>query len=82
VTNNSDQQPEGPGRDARAKRWAVVRIVLGNLQMFGATAGIVLLALTGMNPVTVTVFAITAALTVTSLLVFRDPPRWLGGPRG
>jgi hypothetical protein len=57
--------------DLRIRRTAVIRIILGNAQMFGAVLAVVLLLLTGINGVTLGVAAATALLTVTSLILWR-----------
>ncbi|HEX4793970.1 MAG TPA: hypothetical protein VH370_09270 [Humisphaera sp.] len=74
MTHLPDEDPDGM-RSANRKRWAVFRIVLGNAQMIGAAAGTVLLVMTGTSRATLTVVGITAIFTITSLLIFRDPPR-------
>lgn len=52
-------------------RWALVRVLLGFAQMFGATAGGVLLLLTGLSLASIFALIGTSACTGASLLLFR-----------
>ena len=54
------------------RKRGVVRLVLGQLQIIGATVGFFLLLQTGVSEWTVGVIAATAIVSVTSRLVFRD----------
>ena len=60
------------GRSVRL--WAVVRLVLGQLQIIGATVGLILLLQTGVSDLTVGVATTTVLVSLTSRLVFRDLP--------
>jgi hypothetical protein len=53
----------------KERRWALVRILLGQAQMMGAVVAAYLLILTGMNDWSLG--AVTALLTTVSLLLFR-----------
>ena len=55
----------------RERKWAVVRIALGILQVIGATATVFLLLKTGTNTLTIGAAGVTTALTLTSILLFR-----------
>ncbi len=55
----------------REKRRAIFRVILGNAQMFGAVVTLVLAWQLGVGKATVTAAAITVALLLTSLVVFR-----------
>jgi hypothetical protein len=52
------------------RKWAVVRIILGQAQIIGAVVSLVLLVTTGMSNGTAYTVAATCALLVTSLLLF------------
>ena len=55
----------------RAKRRAVVRIILGNAQMMAAVVTLVLLWRLGVSAPTMIAGAIAAVLVVTSVVLFR-----------
>jgi hypothetical protein len=59
-------RPEKP-----SKRGAVLRIVLGRLQVIGATVAVSLLVTLGVSPLTVGVAAVTLFLTPLSKSLFR-----------
>lgn len=69
--------PEDPAGARSTRRWAVLRIVLGLAQMFGATFAAVLLLLTGVHAVSLAAVVVTAACTTISILLFgaRSPAR-------
>ena len=50
--------------------WAIVRLILGTLQV-GATMGVVFLLRTGVSSLTIWAVSITALFTLTSLMLFR-----------
>ena len=54
----------------RTRRWAVARLILGMLQIFGAVVSLVLLLQTGFNTVSVGSVVITGLLTTVSVLLF------------
>jgi hypothetical protein len=54
----------------RAKRWAVVRLLLGQAQMIGAVAAAYLLIQTGMNELSLGAVVFTCACTTVSVLLF------------
>ena len=56
------------------RKRGVVRLVLGQLQVIGATIGLLLLLQTGVSEWTVGVIAATALVSLTSRLVFREAP--------
>lgn len=59
------------------RRWAVVRITLGVLQMFGAAFSLTLLATTGANTLALSAVVATGVLTTISVLLFGSRrPRW------
>lgn len=51
--------------------WALVRVVLGWLQMAGAITAAILLVTSGVTPIAIAVTAVTAVLLVVSLALFR-----------
>lgn len=60
--------------DATRKReiaWAIVRLILGVIQIVGATAGLVFLIGTGASRITFAVAAVTGLFTVLSRILFR-----------
>jgi hypothetical protein len=57
--------------DDSERRWAVVRIVLGQAQMIGAVVSLVCLLQTGMSALTSGAISITVACLVVSLVLFR-----------
>ena len=54
------------------RKWAVVRLALGMLQVFGATVSLILLLETGTTRLTLGAAAVTTAITLTSILLFRE----------
>jgi len=54
------------------RKRAVIRLVLGQLQIMGATAGLLLLVQTGVTDWTVGIVAATGLVGVASRLSFRD----------
>ncbi len=55
-----------------AHRWrAILRLTLGQLQVIGATAALVLLVQGGVSAPAIWAAALTAAVTLTSILLFR-----------
>jgi hypothetical protein len=63
----SDADYRGWTRD---RKWALVRLVLGNLQIAGATASFILLAQLGVTPATLSVVVATSLCTTVSVLLF------------
>jgi hypothetical protein len=51
------------------------RLILGQLQILGATCTLILLLRAGVQPVTIWCGVITAALTLASRLIFQDGRR-------
>ncbi len=63
---------------ASERRWALLRLALGTAQVFGASASIVLLFLTGVNAWSLITVVLTCVFTTVSVLLFgnrRNPPR-------
>jgi hypothetical protein len=58
-------------RGSSQRRWAIVRMVLGGCQMFGATLSFVLLAETGLNGWSVGAVVATSLVTTVSVFLFR-----------
>lgn len=58
-----------PGRRPE-RRWAVLRIVLGQAQMVGALVSLVLLAQTGLSELTALAVTVTVGCLVASRLLF------------
>ena len=54
----------------RERRWAVLRLVLAFLQVFGASLGVSLLFQVGAAPVTLLVVVLTGLCTTASVLLF------------
>ena len=61
----------GGVNDVRAKRWAVVRIILGTAQMAGAVATVILLLVTGATGQAVVTGIATGVITLISVFLFR-----------
>ena len=59
-------------------RWAIVRLILGQVQMVGATVGFFLLVTTGVNAAVLGVVAVTTLATIVSKLLFRKSDRCEG----
>jgi hypothetical protein len=53
----ADGSPSG----ASDRRWAVVRVLLGLIQVFGASLGVILLIETGVTRLTLLIVALTAS---------------------
>lgn len=70
---DTDQPPRKP--TPRERRWAILRIGLGQLQMGGAVVSACLLLATGLNDWSASAVAFTCVCTVVSVLLFRG-----GGP--
>lgn len=64
--------PQLPGRPPTRKEWwwAVVRLILGLLQITGATASVWLLLGTGINERSLTTVIVTCVCTTVSVLLF------------
>jgi ABC-type thiamin/hydroxymethylpyrimidine transport system permease subunit len=60
-----------PSSLARRRRWAIVRIVLGFAQMFGATLGFLLITQQGVTSLSLTIFVLTTLCTASSVWLFR-----------
>lgn len=67
---------------ARERRRAILRLSLGTLQIFGASAAVVLLFLTGVNPWSLAAVVVTCTFTTISVLLFGDRHRLGRGQRG
>lgn len=50
----------------------MLRILLGNVQMFLSVVGVVLLVQTGLNPTTLAITVVAGATTALSRLLFRN----------
>jgi hypothetical protein len=61
---------ERPQMDASTRRWAVVRLLLGYLQMTGAIVSAALLLQTGTNTASLGAVVLTCALTTVSVILF------------
>ena len=61
--------PDSSGRWAE-KRWAILRVALGLIQMFGASLSVVLLLKTGISQVSLFAVALTCLCTTVSVLLF------------
>ncbi len=59
---------------SREQRWAMVRLIFGFLQMFGAAFALTLILWTGVNARSLGVVVATGLVTGTSLLLFHDRP--------
>jgi len=56
------------------RRWAIVRLILGQLQVAGASATLVFLIQTGVSSWTIITCALAGCVTLTSWFLFRS--RW------
>ena len=67
MENKQSELPEDP------KKWrrAVLRLILGQLQIIGATAGLYFLAMTGGSKFTLWTVSLTGSVTALSLYLFR-----------
>ena len=54
------------------RRWALLRITLGQAQIVAAVIGLVLFATTGASPATFAAVGVALVLVVVSKAVFRD----------
>jgi len=59
---------------AQARKWAIVRLVLGQAQIIGAAMTLVFLIQIGASELTFWAAGASAALTLTSLVLFKS--RW------
>jgi len=63
---------ETPEKESRlARRWAIVRLTLGFLQMFGAVFSLCLFLYTGVKPATIAAVLVTGMFTGVSMLLFQ-----------
>lgn len=63
--------PSGETTSARnIRRWALIRLILGFLQMFGAVFSVTLLVRTGVTVLALISVAVTSVLTTVSVLMF------------
>ena len=60
--------------DPEKKTWAVVRVLMGFVQVVAAMTTAILLFQTGVNWLTATGGLLTMALLLTSRLLFHNPP--------
>jgi hypothetical protein len=60
----------GHRRWTSEQKWAPVRLILGNLQIAGATGSFILLAQRGVTPATLAVVVTTSLCTTVSVLRF------------
>lgn len=51
---------------------AIVRMILGTVQVMGATTGVILLVRTGVNELSVGAVVVTGVFALTSILLFRN----------
>lgn len=61
------------------KLWAIVRLILGLLQMFTSSMALVLVMNLGTHPVALGAVAVACGFTLTSLLLFRGKRRRSSG---
>jgi hypothetical protein len=64
-------QTTAPDEAIRKRRWAIVRLTLGQLQVMGATCTLFFLVTSGENKMTYWSCGVTALITVTSLYLFK-----------
>jgi arsenate reductase (thioredoxin) len=67
-------QNETPPTDAIRRRWAMVRLGLGLIQIMGATMATILLAQTGVNELSLGAVVVTSIATCLSVFLFGDRP--------
>jgi hypothetical protein len=73
--------PEPTGEPtANERRWATIRIALGQTQMVGAIVTACLLVATGFSSLTIVDFVVTVVALVTSRLLFFRAGGRQGGP--
>lgn len=64
------------GHSQRSEKfWAIVRFILGSLQMFTSSMALVLLVNLGTHPVALSATAVACGFTLTSLWLFRGNRR-------
>jgi len=68
--SDSDTRPPSKPPTPEARRWAVVRILLGTAQVMGATVSAYLLLQTGTNQWSLGAVAVTGLLFAVSKLLF------------
>ena len=70
------QTDDGDSRELtqQRRRLLIARVILGQLQILGATCTFILLLKAGLVPVTIWAGVITAALTIVSRLIFAESP--------
>jgi hypothetical protein len=56
--------------DLKERRWAILRLFLGTVQIVGSTASLVLLILTGVNVWSLSGVVVTGLFTTVSVLLF------------
>ncbi len=61
-----------PEASTSSRRWAWFRLVLGQAQIAGATATLVLLLQSGLTVIAVSCAIVTAVLTILSVKLFRS----------
>jgi len=66
--------------DQISRKWAVIRIILGQVQMVGATIGVYFLLTTGVSEWTIGVVTATVIVTLASKLLFQSPERAMFDP--
>lgn len=57
------------------RRWALVQLILGFLQMFGSVFAVALLVQNGITPLAISAVLVTAVFTGTSQLIFQAGKR-------
>lgn len=67
-------QNEPPPTDAIRRRWAMVRLGLGLIQIMGATMATIFLAQTGVNELSLGAVVVTSIATGLSVFLFGDRP--------
>ena len=65
---------EGSSPGSLPKRWALVRLILGFLQMFGAVFSMVLVILLGVVPWSLASLIATGLVTTASIILFGKQP--------
>ena len=69
-----DASESGGEDEVRRRRWAVVRLVLGQAQILGATMTMVFLLQTGESRLTYWTAGVSALITLASIVLFKS--RW------
>jgi len=67
-----DNEPNGQRQRARERWWAVVRILVGQAQIIGATVAVYFLIQTGTSVPSLIALGVTALMFLVSKLLFRD----------